>query len=46
MNDKRSYTNFLDKNEFNFTINNGKIEFTKLLSKIKRYKLKITIYLN
>lgn len=36
MNDKRSYTNFLDKNEFNFTINNGKIEFTKLLSKINK----------
>lgn len=36
MNDKRSYSDFLDKNEFNYTINNGKIEFIKLLSRINK----------
>jgi hypothetical protein len=31
---KRSYTNFLDKHEFPFSIENNKIIFPKLLSKI------------
>lgn len=31
---KRSYTNFLDKNEFPFVIENNKIIFPKLLSKL------------
>ena len=31
---KRSYTNFLDKNEFPFSIENNKIIFPKLLSKL------------
>ena len=36
MNEKRSYDNFLDKEEFPFNIIDGKIVFTKLLSKINK----------
>jgi len=38
MNNKRSYINFLDKNEFKYTIEDGKIHFNKLLSKINKSK--------
>jgi hypothetical protein len=36
MNNKRSYINFLDKNEFSYNIKDGKIIFNKLLSKVNK----------